>query len=111
LIDSLAAYVHKLLAKNANGIFNVVSDERISKYEFGLLFCEKFGLSSSLIKRGNISSIKLPAPRPNDMSLSNSKLKQILGVSSISISNQLELLKFQFENGRATEIKNAIRES
>jgi dTDP-4-dehydrorhamnose reductase len=111
LIDSLTTYIHELLALNVNGIFNVVSDERISKYAFGLLLCEKFGLSSHLIKRGNISSIKLLAPRPNDMSLSNKKLKQILGVGSVSVSNQLDLLKFQLENGRAKEIKNAIRES
>ena len=86
LIDLLATYVHELLAINASGIFNIVSDERISKYAFGLLLCEKFGLSSHLIKRGNISSIKLLAPRPNDMSLSNKKLKKALGVGSISVS-------------------------
>jgi dTDP-4-dehydrorhamnose reductase len=111
LIDTLATYVHELLTLNVNGIFNVVSDEHISKYEFGLLICEKFGLPSHLIKRGNMSSIKLLAPRPKDMSLSNKKLKQTLGIGSVSVSNQVGLLKFQLENGRAKEIKNAIRES
>ena len=111
LIDTLTKYVHELLALNVSGIFNVVSDERISKYEFGLLLCERFGLSSHLIKLGNISSVDLFAPRPNDMSLSNKKLKQILGVDSVSVLNQLDLLKFQFESGRAKEIKNAVRES
>lgn len=111
LIDSLAEYVHELLAMNANGIFNVVSDERLSKYAFGLLLCKKFDLPSQLVKRGNISSIKLLAQRPNDMSLSNKKLKQTLGIGSVSVSNQLDLLKFQLENGREKEIKNAVRES
>ena len=109
LIDSLASYVHELLALNVSGTFNVASDERISKYAFGLLLCDKFGLSNHLITRGNISSIKLLAPRPNDMSLSNKKLKQTLDVDSVSVSNQLDLLKLQLEMGRPLEIQKAIK--
>lgn len=111
LIDTLAEYVHELLALNMTGIFNVVSDERMSKYEFGLLICEKFGLSKQLIKRGSISSIRTLAPRPKDMSLSNNKLKKALGLKSVPIQCQLNQLKNQLKDGRYDEIRKAIRES
>lgn len=110
LIDTLAAQVTALLNRNASGIFNVVSDERISKYEFGLRLADAFGFPKDLISAGSINNLALPAMRPKDMSLSNAKLKQFLGVQSISIDEQLMQLKSQLEDGRATEIKNAIRE-
>tara|TARA_B110000902_G_C14275985_1_gene574940 strand:+ start:427 stop:1350 length:924 start_codon:yes stop_codon:yes gene_type:complete len=111
LIDTLATYVHQLLALNANGVFNISSDERMSKYTFGMLLCEKFGLPSNLITKGSVSSLELLAPRPNDMSLGNQKLKQKLSVNAISVSHQLDQLKLQMESGRNEEVKNAIMES
>ncbi|MBA3696229.1 MAG: SDR family oxidoreductase [Methylotenera sp.] len=109
LIDSLATHIHALLALNEYGIFNVVSDDRISKYEFGLHICEKFNLSSNLIKPASIASLKSLAPRPHDMSLSNHKLKLKLGINYISVSNEVEQLKLQLGMGRPLEIQKAIR--
>lgn len=111
LIDTAAEYVHQLLDVNAKGIFNVVSDERVSKYQFGCQLTEKFGLPSELLKRASISSAHLIAPRPSDMSLSNKKLKELTGLESVPLSKQLDLLKLQVNQGRLEEIKNAIRES
>lgn len=111
LIDVAADYVHQLLNANAKGIFNVISDERISKYQFGCQIADKFELSSGSLKHASISSAQLTAPRPNDMSLSNNKLKKLLGLTAIPLPRQLDMLKSQISQGRPEEIKNAIREN
>lgn len=109
IVEELAYCVHDLLEKNAFGIFNVVSSERISKYEFGNYVCEVFGLSKQLVKSLSIASKELSAARPKDMSLCNEKLKNTIGRVVPSIFSQIELLKQQSESGLADELKNAIR--
>ena len=44
MAESLVRGVHDLLDAGAAGVFNVVSAERISKYEFGCRLAERFGL-------------------------------------------------------------------
>ena len=63
------------------GIFNIVSDDRISKYDFGILIAEEFGLDKSFIQRGSLHNKSNLIRRPFDMSLSNQKVKELLGRS------------------------------
>lgn len=107
----LAELTHGLIHKNASGIFNVVSDDRLSKYEFGLRLASEFGYSRDLISPSQLFSKQLLAARPYDMSLSNSKLKELLDIDRISIKEQFKLLNQQFADGSASEIKNLTRES
>ncbi len=74
----LIEYVEQLVDNNLSGIFNVVGNERISKYDFGIKLARQFKLDESLIKRGSYSSEGVRVPRPKDMSLDNSKVSQIL---------------------------------
>lgn len=78
LAENLINIVHDLLDKKVNGIYQVVSDDRISKYEFGILLAEKFGLDKTLIQPSSIKSISNLVERPFDMSLSNKKTKDLL---------------------------------
>ena len=71
--------MHELLKKNEKGIFNIVSDDRISKYDFGLLIAEEFGLDKSYIERCSLHCKSNLVRRPYDMSLSNQKIKKLLG--------------------------------
>ena len=41
---------HKLARLQQSGIFNVVGNSRISKYDFSVKLCEKFDLDKSLLK-------------------------------------------------------------
>jgi dTDP-4-dehydrorhamnose reductase len=78
LAENLINTVHELLKKNEKGIFNIVSDDRISKYDFGLLIAEEFGLDKSYIERCSLQSKSNLVRRPYDMSLSNQKIKELL---------------------------------
>lgn len=75
LIDTLVDFIQRLWERDAFGIYNVVSDERISKYEFGLLMEKSLKISSGLIIPGLSTARPDLTKRPLDMSLSNKKLK------------------------------------
>jgi dTDP-4-dehydrorhamnose reductase len=79
LIEEVAQATHELLKLKANGIFNMVGDERISKYDFGINIAQTFNLNKRLIKLGSISEHISLVQRPHDMSLSNQKICSLLG--------------------------------
>lgn len=103
LVSTLVDAVNDLLNINAIGIYNVVSNERISKYNFGIILAKQFGLNQRLIKKGFLEDNLDLVRRPLDMSLSNLKLVNTLGRNIISIEEQIELL---FAQNFISEIKN-----
>ena len=110
LADRLAQYAHALAGLGASGIYNVVGDERISKHDFGVALARVFDLPEGLIRRGKISTSRLSAKRPPDMSLDNSKARARLGVSLGTVAEDLRLLKQQVHAGRTSELAGAITE-
>ncbi len=105
LIEHAAKIVHDLLNLKVSGIFHVVGDDRISKYEFGLHIAEKFGLDSSKIVPGFLVNQSQLTRRPIDMSLSNSKVKNLLGRPVGGIQEQIATLHQQECNGLALELQ------
>ena len=89
LISNLASTVMELVYRNAKGIFHVVGDERVSKYEFGLKVARQFSLDSNLIKPGYLSDNPGLVRRPFDMSLSNAKICSLLGRSLGGVGEHL----------------------
>ena len=98
LAENLINIVHELLGKNEKGIFNIVSDDRISKYDFGILIAEEFGLDKSYIKKCSLFNKSNLVRRPYDMSLSNQKVKELLGKSLGTVKQHIaQLHKQEFE--------------
>jgi dTDP-4-dehydrorhamnose reductase len=92
LAENLIITVHELLEKKAMGIFNVVSDDRISKYSFGVLIAEEFGLDKSYIKKCSLHQNSFLVRRPYDMSLSNKKVCKLLGKNMGSVKQDISRL-------------------
>ncbi len=92
LIENLALATHDLISIKASGIFNLVGDDRISKYEFGIKVAEKFGFSSDQLQCGILSEKASLVRRPHDMSLSNAKASHALGRKLGNINEQLSKL-------------------
>ena len=88
----MRSIVFELLKENERGIYNVVSSERISKYDFGLLIAENLNLPKSLILQGSIRDRNDLAIRPCDMSLSNNKVKNEINIEIKSLTNQIKEL-------------------
>ena len=105
LIDPLVHNVHELVQKGAKGIFNMVGDDRISKYDFGLKLAREFNLDNSLIKDGKIIDKPSLVNRPDDMSLSNKKVSNYLGKKMGGLDQHILKLKAQEANGLAQELQ------
>lgn len=88
----LADCIFKLIKINAQGVFNICSSERVSKYEFGLMIANYMNKSEDLIKPIKIASKKELVIRPKDMSLSNKKYEKLTKVKIDNLSNQLKYL-------------------
>lgn len=106
LIEALAQTAHDLISLKANGIFHVVGDERISKYEFGLKVAEEFNLDSSMINSGFLADQVSLVQRPHDMSLSNQKACNLLGRKLGGVAEHIARLHQQEENKFTQEIQN-----
>jgi len=66
--------------------------ERISRFEFGRLLCESLGLSNARLIPCRQEDLKMPAPRPPDVSLDSSKARA-LGFNPKSLKKEMEALR------------------
>lgn len=105
LVEMAAQAVHGLINFNAIGIYHVVGDERISKYEFGLKIAKEFNFDTGLIKPGLISDQASLIQRPHDMSLANGKTCKLLGRKLGGVGEHIARLRQQEQNGLAREIR------
>lgn len=105
LVETAAQAVHDLIDLKASGIFHVVGDERISKYEFGLKLAQEFNLDARLIKPGKIADQASLVQRPQDMSLSNQKICKLLGRKLGGVGEHILMLHHQEQNGLAQELQ------
>ena len=106
LVDKVAIAAHDLIDTKAAGIVNIVGDERISKYEFGIRIAEEFGLDAGLIKPGLLADQVALVQRPYDMSLSNQKISKLLGRKLGGVSEHLSGLHKQEQNGFSQEMRS-----
>jgi dTDP-4-dehydrorhamnose reductase len=67
----------KLCLEDAEGTIQLSSDTGISRYEFGILVADVFGFDKNLIVKSKRKDVQMPAPRPKDVSLINTKAKEL----------------------------------
>lgn len=91
-IFELADSVESLINLDTKGVINISCDERITKYDFGMMIAKKFQFNDKLIEPIKIEDKKDLTIRPKDMSLSNRKLKALLRKPQISIIDQINFL-------------------
>ena len=106
LVGVLAYAVHDLIKAKASGIFNVVGDDRVSKYKFGQKLAKQFNLDLSLINPGLLAEQDTMTRRPYDMSLSNKNVSKLLGRKLGGVDDHLALLGKQHATGLAKEIQS-----
>lgn len=105
LAEVLVRTVHQLVERRATGIFNVVGDQRISKYDFGIMVANEFSLDTQKIIVSRISDQVSFVKRPGDMSLSNKKVRNFLGHSLGGAQEHIAMLHAQELNGLAQEAR------
>lgn len=97
-LGNLIECINQLIIKNKNGIYNISTDQKISKFSFGKRIAKKFGLNQSLIKKNIIINIK----KPKNMALDNSKLKRV-------IDHKLTKLSYNIKNFKEDFVKPFVR--
>jgi dTDP-4-dehydrorhamnose reductase len=106
VISELVDVIMQLVDKEKYGLFNVVGNERLSKYEFGMNLAKKFSLDMALIQSVKIGSVKNLVKRPLDMSLSNNKVNAILDKKIGSMESFIEFLLKQESSGFVQTLGN-----
>jgi dTDP-4-dehydrorhamnose reductase len=97
LVQTLVECIEKLININQKGLFNIVGDEKLSKYDFGMEVAEFFELNHKLIHSVSIMERRDLVVRPHNMSLSNHKVTSMTDISIGGIKSQLILMKKQLE--------------
>lgn len=92
-------YAHNLLDKGYNGIVNLCSGERISKYDFSVILANSFGYNGNTIQPIQASRQKNPVKRSLDLSLDDQKFTQILDIDSVSTQDAIDALRETIDLG------------
>ena len=108
LADELALAAHELVEQGATGVFNLVGDQRLSKYEFARIVAEYFSLPAYLLIPHRLDGSELVAARPADMSLNNQKVRAVLRRGLGDAQNFLSTLRKQELSGRAVELLKSV---
>lgn len=96
-----ARLILELANKSLTGIYHVVGNQRISKFEFAELISSVFRLDSTYIAQIQAPPSKMSNLRGYDLSLNNQKLKSI-GIFPCSIEEGLRTLKLEMEKINAS---------
>jgi dTDP-4-dehydrorhamnose reductase len=76
LVDEVVGILLRIVETGAHGIFNIGSNEDISKFEFNLLLMKRFGFDLSLLT--GIDSRALDVKRPSAGTISSRKVQDAL---------------------------------
>ncbi|MDA3003118.1 MAG: sugar nucleotide-binding protein, partial [Actinomycetota bacterium] len=94
LASEIGATIHRIIQRNASGVFHVVADDAITREDLAALACEVFDLDPAFVTSGEPPEAeRFSEPVPVDTSLDNSRVKAELGVGPVSVRDLLEALK------------------
>ncbi|MBE0613482.1 MAG: SDR family oxidoreductase [Burkholderiales bacterium] len=89
-MNTLGEMIQLVIAKRPTGVFNLGSQDGMSKADFDFAFAERLGLATSTMSRidsGQATFLK--AYRPKDMRMDCSKFENVLGVKLPLLSDEL----------------------
>jgi len=75
--------INMLIEKKSVGIFSVLADEGLSKYDFGMLVADIFDLDKKFIKKGHLSGHHTLVSRLLNLTSSNAKFKEELKIKNL----------------------------
>lgn len=88
-VDLLARYILHSISLFKPGVYNIGSNNRISKHRFCSLVYEKYGASPDLVKSTELRHEKDLTPRPFDMTMNVSKIEELLKIKMPSVEEQM----------------------
>ena len=110
-VSDLSIIISQAIETEISGLYHCTSKDYVSKYDFGIKMAEIFNLPVDNIKKISIEDIHFEANRPKNMSLCSEKLNSILKYDSPTVSDAIELMKSQYDNGWLSRIKGVKLEN
>jgi len=108
LINDLVGYIERLFERRAQGIYNVVGSERVSKYQFGIQLAKTFGYPADHLCPVSIHDMPLRARRPQDMSLNCGKVSALLAERMPTLGESLARLRTLGKQGWPQALQRAV---
>ncbi len=91
-VDVLTQCIEKVIDNSIYDEFNISGDDIVSRFDFVSEIKRHIPSSSSIVTETDSSGFKTAARRPLDTSFDNQKMKSLLGVHPISLSDSIEAL-------------------
>lgn len=90
LVNVVSEIVRQGIEKDINGIYNIGSNEDISKYEFNRMLMHKFSFDDTYLE--GINSNTLAVSRPNNGTISSDLIQKTLGYRIPGLCDMIEQL-------------------
>ena len=87
--DNVAEMMLELAKTKISGTFNVTNSSIVTRYDFGILISEVFGLNKSLIKSISIEDFHWKVPRPHKSGLLIEKISKVLRKKPLTVKECL----------------------
>jgi len=99
LANFMASIFLEMIGSGLSGIYHVVSNDCLSKYECGSRLAQKFGFNQELIQPVSVEDAGLQATRSPNLTLVADKLKRSLGITLPTISTGLDQFYTLYQQG------------
>jgi dTDP-4-dehydrorhamnose reductase len=106
LVNHTARILVKMLTQGLTGLYHLVGQQSMSKYQFGVEIAKRFSLRQTGISPRSIHTSSLTAKRSHNLSLSTAKLSTVLGESFPEFSTGLDEFYTQLEQGYPQKIRS-----
>ena len=93
LMDTLSAAIDKVLCQPAVGVFNLGSDQGMSKADFAVALAEALDFPVTPMRRGTTTDVELAAYRPKNMCMNSSKFERTFGMKLPRLSDEIKRLR------------------
>jgi len=97
LAENLAGALVELAASNKKGVYHIVGNDCLSRFDFGLKIADVFSLDPGLITPVTSEELSQAAPRPKKNCLSNKKAARELETRLLNAEEALEIMEQQEE--------------
>lgn len=98
-VGQLAEIIEKIVSSNFEpGIYNIASNEKISKFDFLLKIAKEFGFAKKYVNHIKFNQDDDIAPRALNTTLDNSKVRILLKDFNFSIDSGFSLLTNEFNS-------------
>lgn len=105
-VDDLSSLLLKAFENDLSGVYHFTGDSCLSKYDFGIMIAEKFGLDKAMISPTSVELSTLGVKRSHNLRLSNSKLSTSLSIDIPDVSTGIQGFYSQYQQGYPQKIRS-----